>query len=140
MIEYVEVQLSVWGKWVVRQASKGLGFGSVSPMFRDYRSGGGYSSRVPFGVEDYVCETNDAVHMCPKDLQAVAFQVYVKGGRRGEVAGRMGITDRTLRNRVHALHVAVMDRLHELEIERQDAKEEFKDRVRKKVDMDSAFQ
>lgn len=120
MIEYIEVQLCAWGRWALRQDSGALGYPKTSPMFREYRSGGAYSSSVPFGVQDYVDDTDAAIKRCSLDQRKLAAQMYMVGGAAGDVASRLGISRRTLYRRLDVLHLVVMDRLHDIEIERQD--------------------
>ena len=43
--DWLELLLCRWGRWSVKRESSGLGYSSVSPMFKDARvDGGGYGS------------------------------------------------------------------------------------------------
>lgn len=118
MIEYVDVQLGVWGKWVMRRASRGLGYPRVSPMFRDWRPPSRFESRPPFGVEDYVDDTDAALQRCPRELRELAFAVYVVRDTGDTAAALLGISRATLYRRLDTLHAAVLDQLHEIELDR----------------------
>ena len=39
LIPAIDTILSRWGRWVIKSDSKGLGYPSTCPMFRDFRSG-----------------------------------------------------------------------------------------------------
>lgn len=121
MIEYIDIQLSVWGRWVMRRASQGLGYPQVSPMFRDWRAPSRFDSRPPFGVEDCVDDINTALQRCPQELRNVAFAVYVVLGTGDATATLLGVSRATVYRRLDALHAAVLDQLHEIELDRQEA-------------------
>lgn len=116
MIEYINVQLSIWGKAAVRRGSFGLGYPSVSPMFRDASHGGAYGSREPLGVSDaiYVDETDRAVQrLCQAD-QALCVEFYQRGGTAVEIARRLGIARQRLYERLDQVHRLVLGYLNDI--------------------------
>lgn len=116
MIDYIGMQLSIWGKWAARRNAKGLGYPSVSPMFNQVQHGGNYGSREPIGVCDleYVEDTDRAVQRLPAAEQALCVQMYQIGGTAVDVAQRMGIARRTLYDRLDELHRVVMGLLNDI--------------------------
>jgi DNA-binding NtrC family response regulator len=116
MIEYINLQLSVWGKWAVRQNSKGLGYPSISPMFNQMQHGGSYGSSLPAGVSDcnYVRETDLAVQRLPEADRALCVEFYQVGGSAVSVAQRLGIARQRLYERLDAVHRAVMGHLNDI--------------------------
>ena len=116
MIEYINVQLSIWGKWAARRNSEGLGYPSISPMFNDAKHGGAYSSQVPFGVMscEYVRETDLAVQRLAPQDQALCVEFYQRGGTAVSVAARLGIARQRLYERLDAMQRAVMGHLNDI--------------------------
>ncbi len=114
MIDYINMKLSIWGKWAVRRYSAGLGYPSVCPMFRLIRHGGGYRSDVPYGVDEYVMETDQAVRRLPAADVALCVEFYQRGGTGAEVARRLGIARQRLYERLDAVHRAVMGHLNDI--------------------------
>ena len=118
MIEYINIQLSTWGKWAVRRNSKGLGYPAISPMFQDAKHGGTYGSRPPAGVADceYVQETDQAVQRLSFEDRALCVQFYQIGGTGVDIAGRMGIARQRLYERLDSVHRQVMGFLQDIAI------------------------
>lgn len=116
MIEYINVQLSIWGKWAARRNSEGLGFPSISPMFNQAQHGGSYGSALPPGVCDceYVRETDLAVSRLKPEDQALCVQFYQHGGTAVAVAQRLGIARQRLYERLDAVHRLVMGHLNDI--------------------------
>lgn len=116
MIEYINVQLSIWGKWAVRQNSNGLGYPSVSPMFNQVQHGGAYGSSMPAGVSgcEYVRETDLAVQRLAPADQALCVEFYQHGGTAVAIAGRLGIARQRLYERLDAVHRAIMGHLNDI--------------------------
>lgn len=114
MIRYIDVQLAIWGKWAVAQASRSVGYPSVSPMFRDMKHGGVYGSAPPVGVMEHVGDTAEAVARLDKAGQQLCVEVYQVGGAAAKVAYRLGIAPRTLYDRLDAVHRAVMGHLNDI--------------------------
>lgn len=119
MIEYINVQLSIWGKWAARRNSSGLGYPSISPMFNQAQHGGSYGSQLPPGVCDceYVRETDLAVARLPEEDRALCVQFYQHGGTAVSVAQRMGVAVRTLYDRLDRVHRSVMGHLNDIAAE-----------------------
>ena len=116
MIEYINVQLSIWGKWAVRRGDAGLGFPSISPMFMDAQHGGVYRSREPAGVCDceYVQETDQAVQRLAPPDRALCVEFYQRGGKAVDIARRMGLARQRLYERLDAVHRQVMGHLNDI--------------------------
>jgi hypothetical protein len=116
MIEYINVQLSIWGKWAVRRNGQGLGYPSVSPMFNQVQHGGSYGSSMPAGVCDceYVRETDLAISRLTEDDRALCVQFYQHGGSAVSVAQRLGIARQRLYERLDTVHRAVMGHLNDI--------------------------
>ena len=73
----VEVLLSAWGRWAVRVETKSIGYSSVSPMFREMRSGNGFGSAPPVGLNDADLRAVDAaVQRLPVILRATLNEFY----------------------------------------------------------------
>ncbi len=114
MITFVDVQLSIWGKWAMAQASRSAGYPSVCPMFRDMKHGGVYGSAPPAGVCDYVHDTDAAVHRLEPSDRALCVELYQVGGTAVAVAKRMGIARQRLYERLDAVHRAVLGHLNDI--------------------------
>lgn len=101
----IEVLLSMWGRWSVRRGSGGLGFPSVSPMFKDAPRGDSYGSAIPLGFADADMEAVDvAVRRLPGVQRLAVVEMYQHGGSLRTVAARMGISDKTLAKYLDAAH------------------------------------
>lgn len=116
MIEYINVQLSIWGKWASRQNSKGLGYPSISPMFNQAQHGGSYSSQTPFGVYEceHIRETDLAVQRLVEEDRALCVEFYQVRGTAVDIARRLGIARQRLYERLDAVHRAVMGHLNDI--------------------------
>ncbi len=118
MIEYVHVQLSIWGRWERTRTSAGLGYSKVSPMFRDARHGGSYASQPPAGVSiDAAQEVHDtaaAVARLGLEHRRLAIEYYVIGGTAVQVAGRVGCGRQRLYERLTALQASVLGHINDV--------------------------
>lgn len=118
MIPYIDTQLSIWGKWSVSRASKGLGYAATCPMFKDIRHGGVFGSQPPMGVTvdaiGDILSTEAAVQRLEQDQRQLAIEFYIMGGKGCEIAGRLGIAKRTLYDRMQGLHQAVLGHLNDV--------------------------
>lgn len=112
MIPYIEVQLCAWGRWAIKSCSRACGYPPVSPMFRDMKTSAVYGSREPFGVDEYVNETDLAVQRLGEEDRRLCVERYQVGGSADEIAARVGLSKRTLFRRIDALQVAVMEHLN----------------------------
>lgn len=119
MIEYINVQLSIWGKWAARQNSKGLGYPSISPMFKDVKHGGTFGSQLPPGVcvLEYVRVTDQAVQRLSEQDRALCVEFYQVRGTAVEIARRLGMARQRLYERLDVVHRAVMGHLNDIAAE-----------------------
>lgn len=118
MIEYIHTQLSIWGKWSLANATKGIGYSPVSPMFKGARHGEGYGSNPPPGISidcaDSIRDTDSAVSRLGREQKLLCVEYYVRGGRNEDVAARLGIAKRTLYDRLHAVHQSLLGHLNDV--------------------------
>lgn len=114
MIPYIDIQLAAWGRWASRHAARAVGYPSSSPMFNQMPSGDGYGSKEPFGINEYVQDTDKAVGRLPEADRAMCVEVYQVGGKSADVAARMGIAKRTLYDRIDRVHIAIMGHLNDI--------------------------
>ena len=118
MIDYVNVQLSAWGKWAARNASKGMGYSPICPMFKQAQHGGAFGPSIPAGIDvsgiDHIRDTDEAVRRLDAASRALCVEFYVVNGSGEEIARRMGIAKRTLYDRIHSLHQKVLGLLNDV--------------------------
>ena len=114
MTPYVEIQLSMWGKWAARQAAGALGYPGTSPMFRDIQISNVHTSREPVGVADYVQDTDKAVRRLGQQMRALAVEVYQIGGTQNQVGLRMGISQSRVSVLLRQLHHEVLGHLNDI--------------------------
>lgn len=118
MIEYIHTQLSIWGKWRIRQESKGIGYPTFSPMFRDMPRGDGFGSATPAGVAidsaEYARDTDEAVSRLRPDHRTLCFEMYVVQGTCVEVAARLCMPKKRLYETLHAVQQEVMGHLNDI--------------------------
>lgn len=118
MIEYVHVQLAIWGRWSLRKSTEAIGYPSVSPMFMGARFGGAYGSRPPVGVEvggaDQVHDMDAAVARLNQDKKRLCVEYYVHGGKGCDVASRLGISKPTLYRHIDSLHAELLGHLNDV--------------------------
>jgi len=111
MIKSIDDQLKLWGLWVVRSDARGLGYPSVSPMFRDTPACSVHRSAPPPGVfsnAERVEMINSAVAELGAADRALCYECYVVTGRtRAQVAVAMAIHRDTLYARLDALHALI---------------------------------
>lgn len=119
MIEFIHVQLAAWGRWTIRQSSKGIGYATSCPMFQE-RFGGEFASRPPTGVEvagiDSLHDVDRAVAMLCPEQRTIAFEFYVRNATAKSIAERIGVSRKTFYDRLHILQQKVLYNLQEIEI------------------------
>lgn len=114
MIPAIDTILSRWGKWVIKSDSKGLGYPSTCPMFRDFRSGEVHRSSPPLGIftgRDTLDDVNKIVASLGRIDQVRCYEYYVVGGKKEAIAVRMGIAVREVYRWRDKLHEAVQNRM-----------------------------
>ena len=118
MIPYVDAQLSIWGKRSVAMMSRGLGFSSVCPMFKQDRYCGGYGSATPIGVTvgaiENIVDTEAAVDRLKQEEKVLIVEYYVIGGKGIEVAARLGMAKQRMYERLHIVHNEVLGHLNDI--------------------------
>ena len=111
MIRRIDDQLKLWGLWVVRSDSRGIGYPPLSPMFRDTPACSVHRSAPPPGVfsgaERVEMISGAVARLCAAD-RALCYECYVVTGRtRAQVAVAMAIHRDTLYARLDALHALI---------------------------------
>lgn len=118
MIPYVDTQLSIWGKWSVARSLRGVGFSPICPMFKQDRYCGGFGSAVPVGVsidaEENVIDTDKAVERLTQEQKRLCVEFYVIGGSGVEVSRRLAMPKRTMYDKLHGLHQAVLGHINDV--------------------------
>jgi hypothetical protein len=114
MIKYIDMQLSIWGKWAVRRITDGIGYPSVSPMFSQAQHGGSYGSREPIGVCEYVDDTDQAVARLDEDGRRLCVMFYQNRMGATEIARSLGIARQRFYDRLHRIHQEVMGHLNDI--------------------------
>lgn len=123
MIEYIHGRLIEWSTWCKRREDGGLGYPSKSNYCALVQIHGG-AGAGPI-TETAAQEEIEAVIVCIRTKSPQQFEVarwwYLSGSMTVKrIASELRCSEVTVYNRLHALHVAVMDGLHDLEIEAQD--------------------
>jgi hypothetical protein len=115
MIEYIHVQLAIWGKWTARQAAKDVGYPSVSPMFNQVQHGGAYESRPPAGVTvgdiNEIQDTDDAVSRLSESDKSLVNAYYVRQLPVVRIARDMGLHRQRVYERLTILQQRVLGHL-----------------------------
>ena len=118
MIPYVDARLSIWGKWSAAKASKGIGFSSTCPMFKDARHGGAFGSHPPMGVQvdslDNIRDTDAAVQRLSNEYRCLAIEFYVHHRSGVDLARSLGLSRQRLYERLHALHQTMLGLLNDV--------------------------
>ncbi len=115
MIEYIHVQLAIWGKWTARQAAKDIGYPSVSPMFNQVQHGGAYESKAPAGVTignlSEIQDMDDAVSRLGDADKALVNAYYVRQLPVVRIARDMGLHRQRVHERLSILQQRVLGHL-----------------------------
>lgn len=112
MIEWIDRLLHRWGRWSVRRESSALGYGSISPMFRDCATGGGWSpeSDAGFTPRDLIdCEA--AVNALPLGLRIVVIAHYQRAGGVRETARTCGFSPKSVTQYLGQAHLLIKSAL-----------------------------
>lgn len=87
----VEILLAAWGRWAIRVGDKGIGYPSISPMFREARFGKGFGSAPPVGLNNADLRAVDAaVKRLPLILRATLYEFYICQCSKRDLAARLG--------------------------------------------------
>lgn len=123
MIEYINKRLIDWSTWCKRREDGGLGYPSKSnycSLVQIHGAGGAgpiTEAAAALEIEGIIIKIRSAA---PAQYEVVKW-FYLAGGMTVKrIAQELKCSEVTIYNRVHALHVAVMDGLHDIEIEAQD--------------------
>lgn len=123
MIEHIHKRLIEWATWCKRREDGGLGYPSQSNYCTlvVVRGGAGpglvTETAAVVEIEDIMTRIR---HSAPRQY-AVADWVYLAGGMTmRRIAKELACSEVTVYNRLHALHLAVMEALHDIDIEAAD--------------------
>lgn len=111
---YIEVQLIAWGRWASKAAARAIGYPSTSPMFNDARSSCVHESSPPFGIDEYVQDTDLAVQRLEPAMRALCVEVYQIGGTQREIAVRLHTSQSGVNRLIGTLHQQVMGHLNDI--------------------------
>ncbi|HEX8615649.1 MAG TPA: hypothetical protein VF800_30575 [Telluria sp.] len=134
MIEYINKRLIEWSTWCKRREDGGLGYPSKSnycSLVQIHAAG----SAGPITEAAAAMEIETIIIAIRKSAPAqydVAKWFYLAGSLTVKrIAGELRCSEVTVYNRLHALHLAVMDALHDIEIEAQDRAEAARNKTKR---------
>ena len=123
MIEYINKRMIDWAIWCKRRDDGGLGYpGSTSycnqvQIHGDRSAGPITDGAAALEIEGIIV----AIRKAAPAQYDVAFWFYLAGSMTvRRIAAELKCSEVTVYNRLHALHLAVMDALHDIEIAAQD--------------------
>jgi hypothetical protein len=123
MIEYINKRMNDWAAWCKRRDDGGLGYPgksnycSLVQTHGDRAAGPITESAPAMEIEGIII----AMRAKAPAQYAVAEWFYLKGSHTVKrIAQELGCGETTAYTRLHALHLAVMNALHDIEIEAQD--------------------
>jgi hypothetical protein len=126
MIEYINKRLNEWSIWCKRRDDGGMGYPSKSnycSLVQIHAAGGAgriAEAAAALEIESIII----AIRKKSPAQYDVAYWFYLAGSMTVKrIAQELRCSEVTVYNRLHALHLAVMDGLHELEIDAQDRAE-----------------
>jgi hypothetical protein len=132
MIEYINKRMNEWSIWCKRREDGGMGYPSKSNYCNPVQIHGS-GGAGPVTEASAAMEIESIVIKIRKARPAqydVAFWFYLAGSMTVKrIAQELRCSEVTVYNRLHALHLAVMDGLHDLEIEAQDRADEERARA-----------
>lgn len=127
MIEYINKRLIEWSTWCKRREDGGMGYPSKSnycSLVQIHGAGGAgpiTEDAAALEIEGIVI----AIRKANPAQYEVAKWFYLAGSFTiKRIAQELKCGESTVYNRLHALHLAVMDGLHDIEIVAQDRAEE----------------
>lgn len=116
MIEYINKRLIDWATWVKRRDDGGLGYPGAANFAR-MASGPPSATSGPIIFDAAAMEIESIMIRIRADSPAryeVAKWVYLAGNfTMSRVASELGCSRDTVYTRLHALHLSVMDEMHE---------------------------
>lgn len=126
MIEYINKRLNEWSIWCKRRDDGGMGYPSKSnycSLVQIHGAGGAgpiTEAAAAMEIEGIIIK----IRQSRPEQYHVAYWFYLAGSMTVKrIAQELKCSEVTIYNRLHALHLAVMDGLHDLEIEAQDRAE-----------------
>jgi len=97
MNDGIKVLLSRWGRWAIKRDSRGLGYPSTSPMFRDAPKGDGFGDALPIGIaETDILAVDAAVMRLPEGLRLVVIYIYQRCYSLRDAARRLGFSHQSV--------------------------------------------
>lgn len=123
MIEYINKRLIDWSTWCKRRDDGGLGYPSKSNYCAlvQIHGGAGAGPITETAAQEEIETVIVRIRAKAPQQFEVAQWFYLAGNMTVKrIASELRCSEVTVYNRLHALHVVVMDGLHDLEIEAQD--------------------
>ena len=104
--DWLDMLLCRWGRWSVKRESSALGYGSVSPMFKDARvDGDGYGSEFDPGFTSQdVLSCDAAVNRLPLEHRRVVIVHYRNQGGIRRTARELGCNFHKARDLLNYAH------------------------------------
>lgn len=109
MIQYIHARLGRWGRVVGRGGLvRGLGYPSASPTMRLTPCG-----RFDTGVDEDSWEIDKCVQELDQDGRHLVALMYVQDLAWKNIARTLTVSETTVSNRLHRVHVRVMEMLND---------------------------
>ena len=106
---HINDRLNQWARWLLSQASGGLGYPSQCAFARMSADGDSYSSRVPVGISEAAWEVEQAVQSLAPELRQCVVAIYCESGTMEQKAKDYGCHRVTLYARLDRAHEQIMD-------------------------------
>lgn len=120
MIAQIDLLLCRWGRWSIKRDSSALGYGSVSPMFRDAPSGGGWGrGSDPGFTEADVIACDGAVMALPVVQRVIVILHYQRQDSLRATARECGVSKEAAGRYLAQAHHSIRDHLTRSEISPQ---------------------
>lgn len=136
MIEYINKRLLDWAAWCKRRDDGGLGYPSKSNYCAlvQIHGGAGAGPITETAAEEEIERIMVKIRIKSASQFDVAQWFYLAGSFTVKrIASELKCSEVTVYNRLHALHLTVMDALHDIEIDAQDRA--YEDRTRPALKM-----